>query len=179
MNLTILTSHLSSVTPSMAPQISSGLAYLHTRITSIVHGDVKPENVVLSVEGVPKLVDFGLSTIWDDPTFQALRTSDGCRHTPLYADPVLLDDTPRTIYTDLWAFGWIIYELATSRRPYHHRKSVVAIMNAISNYELPTRDTDVVPHPEIIWPILNACWAKDFSNRWSAGKIASKLMQAL
>lgn len=81
-----------------------------------MHGDLKPENVVVGADGVARLVDFGLSTILD-PLFHGLRSSDGCRNTLLYADPVLLNNTYRTIYTDLWALGWLIYEVRYFTRP--------------------------------------------------------------
>ncbi|KAG8919215.1 hypothetical protein FRC01_001412, partial [Tulasnella sp. 417] len=94
----------------IAYQVASGLAYLHSRNPPIVHGDIKPGNILIGSDGVARLVDFGLSIILDDAVSRGLRTSNGCGHTLLYADPVLLDDVPRTIETDLWALGWIIYE---------------------------------------------------------------------
>lgn len=72
---------------------------------------------MLGADGVARLVDFGLAMILDDGFSRDLRSSDGCRHTLLYADPVLLDDIPRTISTDLWALGWIICEVWFPRFP--------------------------------------------------------------
>ncbi|KAG8917836.1 hypothetical protein FRC01_002178 [Tulasnella sp. 417] len=163
----------------IAHQVASGLAYLHSRNPSIVHGDIKPENILIGADGVARLVDFGLSIILDDTLSRGLRTSNGCRHTLLYADPVLLDDVPRTIDTDLWALGWIIYELVTLRRPYDHRKSPSAIFGAVVARDLPTRATHDLPYPDLLWPVLDACWSPDLSRRWSAERVASHIMQAL
>lgn len=69
------------------------------------------ENILIDAGGVASLVDFGLSVILDDTVSRGLRTSGDCQRTLLYADPVLLDDAPRTTYTDLWALGWTIYEV--------------------------------------------------------------------
>ncbi|KIO29727.1 hypothetical protein M407DRAFT_70047, partial [Tulasnella calospora MUT 4182] len=100
----------------VAYEVASGLAYLHGWSSPIIHGDIKPvirkqENILIGADGVSKLVDFGLSVILDDALNVGLRSSDGCRHTPLYADPRLLDDEPRTIFTDIWALGWVTYEV--------------------------------------------------------------------
>lgn len=163
----------------LAHQVASGLAYLHSRNPPMVHGDIKPENILIGADGVARLVDFGLSMILDDTLSRGLRTSNGCRHTLLYADPILLDDVPRTIHTDLWSLGWIIYELVTLRKPYDHRSTGSAIFKAVVTYDLPTRATHNIPYPELLWPVLEACWSKDRSRRWSADQVASHLMGAL
>lgn len=93
-------------------QVPSGLAYLHSRNRSIVHGDIKPENILIGTDGVPRLVGFGLSLTWDDPVSRDLRTSTGCQNTLRYADPVLFDDVTRT---DVRALAWIAWELLTNR----------------------------------------------------------------
>ncbi|KAG8953690.1 hypothetical protein FRC04_001894 [Tulasnella sp. 424] len=87
-------------------QVASGLAYLHSMDPQIVHGDVKPENILIGADGVARLVDFGLSILLDDALSQDLRTSTGWQTTLRYGDPVLFNDVPRIIYTDLW----VIYE---------------------------------------------------------------------
>lgn len=69
------------------------------------------ENILIGADGIAKLVDFGLSVILDDSMNTGLRSSNGCSKTLLYADPTLLLDQPRTILTDIWALGWIIYEV--------------------------------------------------------------------
>ncbi|KAG8951186.1 hypothetical protein FRC04_006668 [Tulasnella sp. 424] len=162
-----------------ARQVASGLAYLHRMDPQIVHGDVKPENILIGADGVARLVDFGLSVIMDDALSRDLRTSTGCQNTLRYADPVLFDDVPRTIYTDLWALGWIIYELVTSRQPYEHRRTRNGIFQSVVKYDLPTPNTHSIPYPDLLWPVLEACWSKDLSRRWSAEKVASHITGAL
>ncbi|KAG8973407.1 hypothetical protein FRC05_008798 [Tulasnella sp. 425] len=114
----------------IARQVSNGLAYLHGRSPRIIHGDIKPENILIGVDSNAKLADFGLSVILDDNMNIGLRTSDGCRNSPFYADPTLFDDQPRNILTDIWSLGWIIYE-GLRRLQATNRGEGLAILRAI------------------------------------------------
>ena len=66
---------------------------------------------MVATDGTAKLTDFGLSIILDDTIVSGLRTSDQFRGTIPYADPALLKGSPRTMGTDLWALGWVIFEV--------------------------------------------------------------------
>ncbi|KAF8332065.1 kinase-like domain-containing protein [Cantharellus anzutake] len=81
--------------------ISRGLAYLHER--DVVHGDLNPSNVVMH-NGIPKLRDFGLFSIFDSSTTPALETSSLPYCAPeLYNEKDLWDKQ-----TDVWAFGCFV-----------------------------------------------------------------------
>jgi len=88
-------------------QVADALAFLHSK--GYVHGDVKPENILFSFEGVPKLSDFN--------TAKALaavsRTKPG--YTPGYAAPEQLKGEKLSEKVDSWALGLILYEAATGK----------------------------------------------------------------
>jgi len=157
-------------------EAAEGLSYLHSRSPSVIHGDLKPENVLVGADGVARLTDFGLSIVLEDTLFRGLRSSSNFRGTVMYADPALLRDQPKTVYTDLWAFGWLAYELITSRQPYQHLRlqKDLSIFMAVYERKLPSPETESInsPYSDIVWPLLQACWSPNNEDRWSAAYIA-------
>ncbi|MEM7261060.1 MAG: protein kinase [Planctomycetota bacterium] len=92
-------------------KIASAVAYAHE--SGLVHGDLKADNVVLTVgDGRVKLIDFGLSTSVEE------LGDDEIWGTPAYMAPELFDGAPRSISTDLFALGALCYELATGTLPF-------------------------------------------------------------
>ncbi|KAF8654961.1 hypothetical protein HU200_061393 [Digitaria exilis] len=92
----------------IAAETAVALAHLHSR--TILHGDVKPENILLGDRWVAKVSDFGCSTI-DDNTQVVPKGSLA------YLDPEFLDDFSLTDKTDVYSFGVVLMELLTRRKP--------------------------------------------------------------
>ncbi len=97
-------------------QICDGLAYAHSQRT--VHRDVKPANVLLTREGVVKLVDFGLAEVLGTHSFA------GGAGTYAYMAPEDFHPEERSDrQSDIWAVGVILYETLAGRRPFQVTKS--------------------------------------------------------
>ena len=98
----------------IALMVARGLAYAHDK--SILHRDVKPENVLLSVEGGVKLLDFGLGKL--------LELSENISHggvilgTPAYLAPELIMGNPPSESSDLYTVGVLLYEMLCGRTPW-------------------------------------------------------------
>ena len=92
-------------------QIASALAAAHAR--GIVHRDLKPANIMLTKSGV-KLLDFGLSRSFEDVHATAEWERMG---TPAYMAPEQFDGQATDARTDIYAFGLVLYEMATGGRP--------------------------------------------------------------
>lgn len=96
--------------------IAQGLAFLHER--SMVHGDLKPGNVFLTREGVPKLLDFGTAKSELRSQEPSLEGEGAPARTPAYASPQLLAGESPEARDDVFALGCVACELASSRHPF-------------------------------------------------------------
>ena len=86
----------------------------HRRL--VVHRDVKPSNVLVTADGVPKLLDFGIAKLLESDGGDLTMT--GARLlTPEYAAPEQLGGQPVTTATDVYALGRLLYELLAGVRP--------------------------------------------------------------
>lgn len=92
-------------------QIASALAAAHAR--GVVHRDLKPGNIMLTKSGV-KLLDFGLSRSLADVHVTAESERMG---TPAYMAPEQFDGQATDARTDIYAFGLVLYEMASGKRP--------------------------------------------------------------
>lgn len=83
----------------------------------IVHLDLKPSNILVSGDGLVKLVDFGIARLVDLDQDFATRT-DARPFTPAYAAPEQISGDPLTTATDVYSLGVVLYELLTGERPF-------------------------------------------------------------
>jgi len=98
---------------SIAVQLSSALYYLHER--RIMHRDMKPQNVLVSSNGIIKLADFGFAKTLSASS--VLLTS--IKGTPLYMAPEIYQDRRYDPSADLWGLGVMLFELATGIPPFY------------------------------------------------------------
>jgi serine/threonine protein kinase len=98
--------------------VCATVEYLHRH--RIVHRDLKPSNILVTADGTPKLLDFGIAKLLDPGAAAAApRTRTGVRlMTPEYASPEQVRGGPITAATDVYALGVLLYELLTGQRPY-------------------------------------------------------------
>jgi serine/threonine protein kinase len=98
----------------MAHDIARGLAAVHAR--GMVHCDVKPQNVLLTLEQTPKLVDFGISRGASGTT---VSRPDEVMGSALYLSPEQVKGEPVDARTDVYALGIVLYELLAGRAPFN------------------------------------------------------------
>jgi serine/threonine protein kinase len=107
----------------LVQQVARAVQYAHDR--EVVHRDLKPQNILVSTDGVPKLLDFGIAKILKS-NFEGPRgiTSDFEPRTDEYASPEQLENKSSTTRSDVYALGVLLYELLTDQLPYHVRTRV-------------------------------------------------------
>lgn len=99
-------------------QVCLAVHYLHTN--SIVHRDLKPSNILVSGDGVVKLLDFGIAKVVGAASFATpdLTTIQGRPMTPTYASPEQINGATLQKASDIYSLGVVLYQLLTGRSPY-------------------------------------------------------------
>lgn len=126
--------------------ICSAVSYAHRNL--IIHGDLKPKNVLITHDGVPKLLDFGVARILSG----GVQTDTTTRMplTPSYASPEQIRGEPLTVATDVYSLGVLLYELLSGSYPYGTRQSSAAAMRAyLEQSPIPLRQQNRDTPPDL------------------------------
>jgi hypothetical protein len=128
-------------TLAMCANVACALQYAHN--LSIVHRDVKPENILVDAYGEPALADFGISTDLDAAT-KTLRHA----MTPAYAAPEVLQHGGGWPYSDVWSLAASLYALLSGHPPFydHQRRDPRANLQALTGPLPPLGRPDVPDH---------------------------------
>ncbi len=117
-------------------QILEALSYAHQR--NIIHRDIKPSNMMVTPEGVVKLMDFGIARSGDASDLTATGAALGSLY---YMPPEQVKGQPTDARSDLYSVGASLYEMVTRERPF----------KADSSYSLMAAHVQQPPKPPIEW----------------------------
>jgi len=123
-------------------EICAAVSYAHRHL--VVHRDLKPSNILVTSDGMPKLLDFGIAKILE-PGRDTPKTTTGLHlMTPEYASPEQARGLPVTTVSDVYSLGVVLYELLTGQLPYRFKSlSTNDILQAISSSHAPRPSTVV------------------------------------
>jgi serine/threonine protein kinase len=112
--------------------VAGAVDYAHRHL--VVHRDLKPDNILVTAAGEPKLLDFGIAKALDLEAkgFAGVQTIDGTRlMTPDYASPEQVRGQAITTATDTYQLGILLYQLLTGSRPFKPTASMGELERAI------------------------------------------------
>ncbi|HEX7361546.1 MAG TPA: protein kinase [Bryobacteraceae bacterium] len=142
--------------------IADALARAHA--AGILHRDLKPSNIMISGDGVPKILDFGLAQAAENP-----RDGDETRSltgeivagTPAYMSPEQAEGKKLDARSDIFSFGAVLYEMVTGRRAFRG-DSTASTLAAVLH-----RDPDPPANiPKELERIIQRCLRKDPNRRF-------------
>ena len=154
-----------------AGDIAVALAVAHRK--GVIHGDVKPANILITGEGRVKLSDFGMARVFHQHsgTGQLLGT-------PAYWCPEQIMGRPQDARSDIFSLGGVLYEMLTGQSPFHADSIQAVCTRVLSSAPLPPSRTNASV-PQALDEIVAKCLMKDPQLRPSNGDALAELLYPL
>lgn len=153
---------------SIISKISDALHLIHKQ--GIIHGDIKPANILFRGKDCPLLTDFGISH-QIAPKKEVDLNPDNLYASPSYASPELIQGKPFDYRTDMYSLGVMMYEMLMGTKPFTGETDLETIANSIQQ-----------PIPELseelheLQPLLNSLLAKSPNERLSDAKLVTRFI---
>jgi serine/threonine-protein kinase len=156
-------------------QIAEVLDHAHAR--GIIHRDIKPGNIMITPEGLVKVLDFGLAKEISplDETSTNLTTPGIIVGTMHYCPPEVLTGRPATARSDLYSLGVLMYELACGRLPFDGFQGLALISAVIAGEAVPLRQRNPALPEALVRVIARAMSPRLESRFASATELACAL----
>jgi eukaryotic-like serine/threonine-protein kinase len=131
-------------------QVCLAVQYAHEK--HVIHRDLKPSNILVTAQGIPKLLDFGIAKVLEpSEESQSLVTQTWTRRmTPAYASPEQVKAQAVSTTTDVYSLGVVLYELLTGHRPYKLKQHTPAEIEHAICEEDPEKPSTAIDRVEII-----------------------------
>lgn len=126
--------------------ICRGMSAAHQ--AHIIHRDLKPANVLISDDGIVKIVDFGLAAAATDAATRLTRTG-ALLGTPLYMAPEQVQNSQIDARADIYSLGIMLYEMCTGRPPYLGNNTMAVLFQHVEGKATPPRVLNPELPPEL------------------------------
>jgi serine/threonine protein kinase len=135
-------------------EILSGLAAIHA--AGIIHRDIKPQNVLIGWDGVPRVTDFGIAYEDGQSRVTGLTSHGTTLGTPAYMAPEQAHGEPVSAATDLYAVGVVLFEMLTGRLPFKAENMLAMMVAHIEQTPSPPSTYQPGVPPELDAVVLRA-----------------------
>lgn len=149
-------------------ELSEALYLVHSK--GIIHGDIKPANIVFRSDDCPVLTDFGISKRVD--TTGKEQNSEGLLTSPTYASPELIQGQSFDHRTDIYSLGIVLYEMLVGEKPYKGETQIEMIANSIQE-PIPVLPAELKP----LQTLMDHMLAKDPDERIADGRMISRYIK--
>ena len=161
-------------------QITSALAHAHER--GVIHGDLKPLNIIVTPLGEAKILDFGLARRSNPAEFdrKTLETASaesnlGIGGTFPYMAPEQIEGNDASARTDIWSFGIVLYEMLTGVRPFKGENLFLLCKSILRDSPRPV-PSQILPG---LTTIISRCLEKEPERRYRRAGEARAALEAL
>ena len=161
-------------------QIAAALARAHDR--GVVHRDLKAANIVVTTEGLVKVLDFGLARRLTTSTpegatrsLAAVKDGSSMSGTLSYMAPEILRGAPAEYRSDLWSLGVVLYEAASGRLPFEGGTGFEVSAAILRESPTPLGP----PVPPGLWAIVQRCLTKEPAQRYQRASEVQAALEAL
>ncbi|MGW0482724.1 protein kinase domain-containing protein [Nonomuraea sp. NPDC003214] len=158
-------------------KVAGALAAVHD--AGVFHGDIKPQNILVSKYGEPALADFGVARMLDVGQL----SSNTLTFTPHHAAPEVLNGSPQNVRSDVYALGSTLYQLLAGRPAYHDPADagVAPLLLRVLRQPLPPLPEHAVPAP--LRALVERAMSKDPGGRpqdaWAFVRELQQVQRAL
>lgn len=161
----------------IALQVADALAYAHAQ--SIVHRDIKPDNIMVLPDDQVKVTDFGIARLLQpDTSLQTIATTGMRLGTPLYMAPEQIEGKKVDGRSDLYALGSMLYHMVTGHPPFEGSDALTIAVKHLQEQPVPPSSLDPSIPAEWDAVILKAM-AKDPASRFQRVEEIREAMEAL
>ena len=156
------------VEPRAALQITMQLAdaLQHAHSQNVVHCDIKPQNILMNVNMIPKIGDFGIAKMVSEQTMVYTDNIMGSVH---YISPEQASGEPVTFASDIYSLGIVLFEMLTGQAPFKGESPVAVAMMQVEK-PLPPLQEYMETVPLNLQAVLDKMTAKKINNRYASAK---------
>ncbi|RBQ19511.1 hypothetical protein DP939_12160 [Spongiactinospora rosea] len=154
-------------------KLAAALAAVHE--AGVLHGDIKPQNILISKYGEPAIADFGVARVVD----MAEVSASAHAFTPLHAAPEVLRGQPHSVPSDIYSLGSTLYHLLAGQPAFHSPtdSSIAPLMLRVLSRPPPPIPRGDVP-PQVI-EAINRAMAKEPQERYPSARAMAGRLQRL